>query len=241
MTKELTLTEGALTIQQYVSLSDHFRTFSTGGEWTSLAADSGSSVAAGDTENGILVLTTGATDNNEACVKTTKKWLKFGQDKPNFFEALVQYTEANTDDANVFIGLSSALGADMMVDNGAGPATSFSGCGFYKTDSDPNGNYWKIVVSLGSTQTLATLTAGNSHDQVGHLVDTAQHRFSIKFQPKTSSLADIIFQIDGITVYKVTDFVFTSAVVMYGGVYVKAGGANSEVVNVDAATAAKHV
>jgi hypothetical protein len=83
---------------------DDFRYYVDTNEWTKLAADAGSSVAAGDTENGVLALTTGATDNNEAAVRTTKKIFLVGDDKPHVFDSSLKLAEANTDDANCSSG-----------------------------------------------------------------------------------------------------------------------------------------
>ena len=49
-------------------------------------------------------------------------------------EARLKVDEANTDDANVIVGLSDAAGADMLLDNGAGPAASYDGAVFFKVD-----------------------------------------------------------------------------------------------------------
>jgi hypothetical protein len=185
----------------------------------------------GGAVGGDVVLHTHGTDNNECAVATTNKPFKFADDKPIIFEALVQYTEANTDDANIFIGLSSVLGtADMMLDNGAGPAASFSGCGFYKVDGE---TAWRFVTSMGSTQTksaLSSSTAGGS----------AAVQFTIRVNMLTATQAEVIPLIDGQPLLDATYLkpikhyiTLSSPAQMQAGVYAKAGGANSEDPHVD--------
>src|SRR3990167_3880390 len=97
---------------------DDFLEFVSADMWTDTSADTNSTVAVNDGVKGICTITTGAVDNDEAYLLTTKELFKFANNKPLVFEALVQYAEANTDDANVAIGLSDAVGADQIVDDG---------------------------------------------------------------------------------------------------------------------------
>src|SRR6185436_2560334 len=142
---------------------DDFEWYISPHRWSSLAADAGASVAIGaSAAGGTVVLTTGATDNNEAAVATTNSPFKMADDKPLLFESRLQYAEANADDANVFAGFANGLGsADMLVDNGAGPKTNFSGAGVYKVDGE---TVRRCVSSKGTSQTitLSTKTAGGS-------------------------------------------------------------------------------
>ncbi len=232
----LQLPDGARLLPQHCGVHDDFRTFVTGGEFTSLVADSGSSVAAGDTENGVVALTTGATDNNEAALFTTKKIFLVGDDKPHYFETYLKLTEAATNAANIFAGFSSVLGANQMVDTAGGPAASMSGAFFYKLEGTLT---WAIGVSIGSTQTLATLTAQNSFNKIAQTTGTAFVKLAIEILPKTSTVADVIFKINDKVVYKITDWTYTSAAAMYAGAYVKAGSGSSEVLNVDYVSAYK--
>lgn len=234
--KNLQLPESARLLPQVCGVDDDFLHLVTGDDWTTLVADGGTSVAVGDTENGVVALTTGATNNNEAAIRTTAKIFLVGNDKPHFFETKLKWTEANTDDANVFAGFSSVLIANQMVDDGAGPATSMTGAFFYKVDGSTT---WACGVSLGSTQTLVTLTAANSLNKIAQTISANFVTLKIEILPKTTTVADVIFYIDDKVVYKITDWVYTSAAAMYAGAYVKAGSANSEVLNVDYISAFK--
>lgn len=210
-------------------VSDHFYWYISPHMWTSLAADAGSSVASsGDSTNTDVVLTTGATDNNECAVRTTNEHFLFAADKPLIFEARIQYAEANTDDANVAVGFANAVGANLMVDDGAGPKTSFSGGMIYKVDG---GTVWRAASSLGTTQTLtaSTTTAGGASYQV----------LRMEFLPINGTDLEVTFFVDGVQLKDSNNLpikhtvIYASATEMHAFVYVKAGGANSEVVNVD--------
>src|SRR5438034_6187790 len=79
--------------------------------WTKLAADLGASVANNDGDFGLLTLTTGGTDNNECAVKLTRKLATFTSSEAMYFETRINYQEGNTNCANVFAGIASALSA----------------------------------------------------------------------------------------------------------------------------------
>ena len=117
------LGELAMKRKQFGFFED-FETFVTGDLFTDTSADSGATIAVGDAAGGVNVLTTGATDNNEAYLLTTKELFKFAANKPLLFEARIQYAEANTDDANVCLGFMDAVGANSILDDGAGPKAS---------------------------------------------------------------------------------------------------------------------
>lgn len=222
----------ALKFRRYFMGFDDFEWYISPHRWTSLAVDGGASVAivaAG--RCGLARLTTGATDNNEAALKMTNEPFKMIDGKPIFGETTIQYAEANTDDANVAFGFADSFGADLLVDDGAGPKASFSGALLYKVK---NSTVWKFITSKGTTRNITTtdITAGGS----------SQVRLGIDLRPLNSTTFEAIPYIDGVhlldpsqkrpTPIKHT-ITITSAAAMSLGVYVKAGGANSEVVDVD--------
>lgn len=211
-------------------IADDFFAYNTGDLWTSLVADAGTSVAASDAAGGVLVLTTGGTDNNEAMVKSTQKVFRFVANKPLYFRARVQYAEANTDDANIFVGLSSAAAANLMVDNGAGPATNHSAVGFCKADGATR---WSVHRSIGTSQETIDLTAANSLDKVAKTAGGSSYQeLVIEVRPTSSTEMEVAYWIDNVLVYKQT-VTYTGAVVMNAVAYAKAGGSNSEVLSVD--------
>lgn len=223
--------EGYLYARNTFHVESDFEHFVTGDKFTSLVADGGTSASVGDAANGILALVTGATDNNEAAVRTTAELFLVANDKPHRFLGIVQYAEAATDDANVLIGFMSALAANSLVDDGAGVRTTGNYFVFFKVDG---GTTWQVRSRNGSeTETNDTgITAGGA---------TAQ-RFRIDLDNEGNGGTNVraTFWIDDVQCRDATTLrpiVHTIAISgsteMHAGVYVKAGSANSETVNVD--------
>ena len=209
-------------------VEDDFLSYSDGDLWTKLSADGGS-VGATSAAGGVLALVTGSTDNDEVAVATTNEIFKIASGKTIEAQALVQFTEANTDDANVLVGLADAIGANTLLDGGGGPKASYSGACFYKVDG---GTKWVVESSIGGTQSTNTtnVTAGGS----------AYQHLRIQIVPVNSTEADVFFWIDGIQCRDSTTsdliahrITYTGATEMDFGVVVKAGGGNAETVNVD--------
>lgn len=148
-------------------------------------------------------------------------------DKPLVFEALVQATEDDVNQNNLFVGLTDGAAANLLVNDGAGPKTSGTTLAFFKKDGGLN---WWVHVSLSTTQQSVELNAANSLDKTAHVGSgSAKQRLRIEFQPKNSTQADVEFYIDGILVYKISDWVFTSATDMQAVAGVKDGDAGDEV------------
>ena len=133
---------------------DDFFTFDEAERWTTTADAGGSQDLDSDGVCGVLRLATGSTDNDEAYVESTRELFLFADDKALTFEARVKYSEANTDDANILIGLEDAPGADSLQDDGAGPKASYSGFNFHKVDG---GTAWNFESSIGSRQTTTEI------------------------------------------------------------------------------------
>lgn len=176
------------------TLFNDFFSYTSTEDFTSILTDSGTAVDS-DAAGGVLVINPSdgsVADNDEAYVKSTQEVFLFAANKPLAFEARVKWTEANTNTLNVIVGLMSAAGANALVDDGAGPATSFSGAVFYKVDG---GSTWKALVSNGSTQTEVTLTNIPAAPGAGNY-----QRLSIIFVPTSSTAATILFYIDKVLV-----------------------------------------
>lgn len=230
-----------------IPLSYHFGDdldgYVTGGRWTALASDSGASAAAEDYSatygfNGCVLLTTGGTDNNEATIYTTKKNFLLADTKSGEAMCRFHFAEASTNAANVFIGFTSAPGANLMVDDGAGPATSMSGFGFYKIDSSSNTN-WNTITSIGSTQTLTQLNATGSATKsaisaIGGAITTAKFNWNVV----NSTQVEIEFFMDqsggqNFTLLRKETFTYTSAAAMGFSIYAKTGASASQLLRAD--------
>lgn len=221
-------------IQSWIG-SDDFSEYVDAQRWTKLAADSGSSVAAGDNVNGVVTLTTGATNNNEASFYMTNKCFLFADQRAGAIEALVQYAEAAINVANIAFGVWSAPGANMLIDDGAGPATTASGALIYKVDG---GTAWKCISSKSTTQTITTskLTAGG----------TSYVRLRVEWQAvgdPALDLTEVTFFVDDKPLFDAADtsrnkeikhiVTHTSAAAMTLVFYVKAGDGTTQTYLVD--------
>jgi hypothetical protein len=203
-------------------------------DWVTTLTDSGTA-AVGDAAGGIIALVPSdgtVADNDEAYIESANEVFKFAGDKPLLFEARVQFAEANTDDANVLVGLLDAVGANSLVDNGGGPPSSYSGAVFFKVDG---GTVWQTETSNSTTQTTNELIASNTNNLAKRAVTaggSAYQTLRIEYQPYSSTNAYVSFFVDGVLVAQ-HDYIFTSATEMQIGIGVKNGGANNETLNVD--------
>ena len=230
MTKLLQLSDPVKLRRQF-GLFDDFTEYADTQRFTKTAADAGSSVALDASGvGGVLQLATGATNNNEAYVESTAELFKFAADKPLRLDARVQFAEAATDDANVIVGVMDAPGANTLIDDGGGPKASYSGAVFFKEDGQ---TVWSAESSLGATQTTTQLTAAHSLDGAAHTAGGSSYQdLSIEFQPNTSTEGEVRFWINDVLVAK-HSISFGSATEMTVFAGVKAGGANSETLNID--------
>jgi len=204
---------------------DDFFYFIDADLWTE-TADAGATGTTGvsDGAGGIMSVFCDGDDNDEAYLHTTNEVFKFEDDKPLFFEARVALTEANTDDANVIVGLCDAAGANTLLDNGAGPKASYSGAVFYKVDG---GTVWQAEISLAGTQTAVILSTDTFPG------DGTFQKLGIEFIPTAANTADVKFYIDGALVGTASSFSYAAATDMDVCLGVKAGGANEEELKID--------
>lgn len=233
----------ALQQRRQFGFFDDFVSYVNGDLWTRLISDvsGGASVATTnpDAAGGVLKLNTGdSTDNDEVYVWSLAELFLFADDKPGMFEARVKFTEANTDDANILVGLMDAVAANALLDDGGGPAASYSGAVFHKVDG---GTKWLVETSIGSSQTTSTtdVTAG------GGVYMTLR----CEWRTVQNSVAEVVFSIDdgaGSGMRQCRDssnrpikhtLTHTSATEMALVLGVKNGGANPEALFVDYAGA----
>ena len=221
----------ALVEKDQIGVFDDFLWFVTAHQWTSVLTDTGTA-AVGDSANGIVVLTPSdgtVADNDEAYLKSTAEVFKFATQRAIYGECLLQFTEANTDDANVFFGFLDNIAANTIVDDGAGLKTSFSGAAIYKVDG---GTVWRCVTSNGSSQsvTISTKTAGGSSYQ----------RLRIELREVDGTNMEVTFFVDDQPLLDSNyrrpikhNVAIASATEMQVGCGVKNGSTNLETLNVD--------
>jgi hypothetical protein len=227
------LTQLLLTRNQF-SITDDFTRDVDSADWATTLTDSGTA-SVGDAAGGILAIVPSdgtVADNDEAYVESANEVFKFAADKPALFEARVQFTEANTDDANVLVGLMDAVGANALVDDGAGPKSSYSGAVFFKVDGS---TVWQTETSNSTTQTTTELSASNANNLAKRAVTAggaAYQTLRIEYMPYSATNAYVSFFVDGVLCAQ-HDYIFTSATEMQLAFGVKNGGANNETLSVD--------
>lgn len=159
-------------------------------------------------------------DDNDECYKYSTKCFKFAKGKPMWFEARFRVDEANTDDANVIVGLSSAWGADMLLDDGGGPAANYSGITFSKADG---GTKIVLETSVSTTQTTTAAFATWADDTF--------FRVGFYFNGEDAS-NNVIPYLNGVA-QTATTITLASQAACGVGFGIKAGGANEESIEID--------
>jgi len=234
--KMLELPAGADLMRLYHGFSDDFNYFVTTDLWTSVLTDTGTATVSDGGVGGILAITPSdgtVADNDEAYVSQTTETFIVAADKPIIVEALIQFTEGATDDANIMFGLKDAWAANSLLDDGGGPAASYSGAVFFKVDGDTT---WRVENSVAGTQKTTELDADGSLDGVAKTAGTAAlyQTLRIEIRPHSSTLADYLFFIDGVLVAKHKDQVYTSFTAAEVGFGIKNGAITTvETLNVD--------
>ena len=134
---------------------------------------------------------------------------------------LVQFTEANVNEANILVGVMDGVAAGCLADGNAGPKASYSGMVFFKNGGT---NVWSCESSVGGTQstTVTSTPAGGA----------SYHTLTGQWQPINATQAEAAFFIDGLLVARQL-FTFTGGVAMQLVAGVKNGSANLETLKVD--------
>ena len=209
---------------------DDFEWYVITHRWTSLKADTNTTMDVDATSVGGRVLLFGLTaDNDEVAIGTTNKQFNVVASKPLKFETRIQFAEGATNKLNVFAGFCSVgTTANTLVDNGAGMVTTYDGAVIYKVDGE---TVWRCGSSRGTTQytTTSTKTAGGTSAQV----------LRIEIQPISTTDAEVTFFVDDAALVDTNlqpikhTMVFASATQMQAAVGMKLGGANTESLYVD--------
>lgn len=184
-------------------------------------------VAASDAHGGVAVLTPAGADNNYVFLPSTNELVLPVLGRRIFFQARVKITEANTDDANVFVGLSDTVDATLLGDDGGGPPASYDGIGFHKVDG---GTTWVPECSNAATQTTKASTETNATRRSGEWTDLA---FKVERFSSDGATAYVDFYVDGECVAYGVALTLSGLAEMHVAVGTKNGGANAEILNVD--------
>ena len=212
-----------------ISVVDDFFWAVTVHQWTTLAADTTPTVTTPDAVNGLVRLFTDTTDNNEVAIKSTVELFKFGTNREIYLKAKIQYAENDTNKANVFLGFGSAIGANFLVDNGAGARVTGDIFGVYKVDG---GTKWICITQTNGTAvtTTSSTTAGGSAAQVIEMQAVESDGVTMTCTWKI----DGTYLVDSNGNKIIHKAVIASATEMNVGLYVKTGGgAGGETVDMD--------
>lgn len=129
----------------------NLNTVASTGLWQTVKG-TGGTIALASSVGGIINLPTAASSNDYISLASQKALFQFSAGVPIAFEFAVNLTEANTNTASWFCGLTSVTTAGFIQNSGA-PATSYSGCVFWKATGAMSLSF---QTSNGSTQTTIT-------------------------------------------------------------------------------------
>ena len=181
-------------------------------------------VTIADGVKGVCALSPGAADNDEIYMAVAAELHKFANGACFEGEVNLQWSEANTDDANVIFGFMSAVAANSLIDDGAGPRASGDYVALWKVDGGTE--YYAGVQANGTAyptaDTLTDTTAGG----------TSYQKLKIKVSCYSSTQGVAEFWVDETNV-ATHHFTYASATEMQLFAGVKNGSANAETLNVD--------
>lgn len=235
MANLLKLPESIRIAHETIWFEDHFLGFLTAtstAKYTVVTAVDGTVLQNDSYPGGVAIKSAAASaSGDEDCYLVREaETFKLAADKPLLFKAIVQATEDDTNQNNLIVGLTDGAAANLLVSAGAGPKTTGNTLCFYKVDGGLN---WYAYGRDDADADVFNieLTAANSLDKVVHVGSgSAKQRLEIEFLPKSSTQADVVFSIDGVPVYKRTDWLYSgSATDLQCVVGCKDGDAGDEV------------
>lgn len=228
----LSFPERALLLPNVHGIVDDFAAKDTN-IWTTTATDSGTA-AVGDAVGGVLQLlpSDGTVADNDEVYVQSKELFKVANALPLYFAARVQFAEAATNAANVMFGFMDAPIANALVDDGAGPKTTFSGAVFHKRDGETQ---WRCTYSDGAVQSESgLLSATNTLNKIAQTAGGSSYAlFEIEIRPFTSTRCEVVYKINGVPVYTFKERTYANATEMAAMIGAKNGSANQETINCD--------
>lgn len=219
-------------------IGDDFWSFNSAYQWWTTAATAvgGESVAVSATLlGGQVVLTTGGTQANQAGFYSTVKGFKAAANTPMEFEMALQYVDANSHDAGIFMGFSDVLngtvGSSPLITNGTLTKASMTAFGFAKLSTGTNWTVLSQVTTTVMTNTT-TIAADDASGSAVHIF-----RFSVEFISTTQ--CDVTFFIDGVqcidnsSKLPIKHTISFGSTAMYTGATCVAGSAHSQTPQID--------
>lgn len=217
---------------------DDFHWYVTAHNYTTFADTNCTATITANSVGGVLALSAvTATDNDQVGVSSTNATYKFAANTDITFVARVAYSEANTDDANIAVGLASDFTTDVLTDNGGGPAADHTAMLIYKKDG---GTKWRCHSSVGTTQndteTNYTSNTGTTYVELKILAEAqGDGNMRVTYYLDDQQLKDSAQNLP--IAHTITT---TSALSMKAGAVAKNGGTNAELLSVDYILAAQN-
>jgi len=189
---------------------------------------SAGTIALLEENGGGVSITTSTTDNNLAYIQKSARTMNLAGGYSVALSGILQFSEANTNAANIFVGLTNIASAAVLQDDGAGLISAFKGVGFFKVDGGVN-----LQVGVGNgTDANETKEIDNTANQRKAAVvagSASDVPFRIGAIYKTSTKIDVVFWWNGVEVYKITDYDPTGMGLLAPCFAVKCGSTTAEV------------
>lgn len=171
MTKLLNMEPALQNIRQFGIFDDFVHYDTDDFRWTGIEDDTASSVAIdADGIGGIVTLTAGTLDNDEAYLHTTNEIFKFQNDKPLVAVARLKVTEGGTNQASFMFGLADAVAANHIQDDGT-PVASHHGAFFFKQDGEADLKVESLADAANSHTTTTTEVDPDSGDWESYKIE----------------------------------------------------------------------
>ncbi len=204
-------------LEGYFDYEDQFL-FVNDEDWV-LTADSTPTFQSGDMDGGWLQIATAAATDNHEVYASSGEAFKFTSGKPITLATKIKLTEANTDDSNILFGLTDQGGANTLVDDGAGPPSSYSGAVIFKVDGTMS---WYAEASKTTSQSTLALALAPA------FVTATEYILEIVWDGSA-----LHFWVNGNEIYAVSDTTYISTTEMTPTFGLKNGGANIETLYAD--------
>ena len=143
-------------------LEDDFFQYTDAQLWTKTltGAATAPTLTTPNSSGGVISLGNGSTNaNSSAIVATTIKPFIFAASRPMYGVCELQYAEAATNNAGIFFGMASAMGATFLADTTGVPIATGSAVGIYKQAGD---TIWRGMVNVNGVQVLTGATLESS-------------------------------------------------------------------------------
>jgi hypothetical protein len=185
----LTITNGTAAATPATIVQIGYTDLAAVSNWAVYLPNNGNAVV-NDGLAGILTLTPSGSSpaqSDEAYVYSPQQVFQPSSGYPLYMEALIQYTEANVNQAGIFFGLASGVSAGgLIAAAAAGIRASGTVVGIYKTAGS---TVWSVISQNGANVTVNTSTcpAGGS----------AYQRLNIEVLDVIAGTATVVFRVDG--------------------------------------------